>query len=171
MTDIKIRDVVDFMANAKGTGEENLLELDRRFPNLTRDQFERAYQIRKDEVEQRAKAFSAESEMLSKMAGVMKGLPEGTTFDDAVRIKAEQGDAFAVSYLKHINSTEQRTHSALLMAAFLYHPDWHPKENGHIKWIGKGSPPALIDETALIDWLQTNHPALAREIERSIDPE
>lgn len=168
MSIIKITDVVSFIVSMKGQKLETmLLKIADRFPDLTNEQMERALAIAVDEMERRGREALREAEELGVMASVFDGLPEGTTFDDACKIKAEAGDEFAIAWLAQVNSPEYRTRMALLNAAFDAHPDW-TREGDHIRYVGAGEMPATLDETALIDWFQTHHPDRASQIEASI---
>lgn len=168
MSVIKITDVVSFIASQRGETAENMVRhLKEKFPGLTEDQASRAFGILLDEGESRHREAQKEMDEIEAMGRVFEGLPEGTTFDDACRIKAEAGDEFAIAWLAQINSPEYRTRMALLNAAFDAHPDW-AREGDHIRFVGTGEMPATLDETALIDWFQTHHPDRATQIEASI---
>ncbi len=167
MAEIKIRDVVDVLMTAKDNAERRRV-LAERFPDLSGADFERAVAIAKDELHLQRQENQEAADALDIVAQLRESMPDDVSFEDHIRAKADRGDALAAAYLAHLNSPSYRLHSALVDEAFRRHPDWEVHPNGGFKFVGQGTPPAFVDETALIDWLQTNHPAVAREIEQRV---
>jgi hypothetical protein len=95
------------------------------------------------------------------MAAIFAGLPKETTFEEACRIKAAQGDLAAQRWIDHTNSREYQLGDALMTAAIERHPGWRDDGNGQYT-VSKGAPEGHM----LIDWFQRNYPLEAREIER-----
>ena len=122
--------------------DEMLTELGKMFPDASRDEFDRAFGIAQEELQSRAKQSFDEADHLTMMASMLDGLPEGTKFDEAVAIKAKQGNAFAIQYLAMTNSKAYRVRTALFEAAINMHPDWQRSPHG-FKWIGNDPPSRL----------------------------
>jgi len=148
--------------------DQMIAELGKRFPKVSRDEFDRAFGIAQEELQARAKMSFDEADYLGTMASMLDGLPKGTKFDEAVAIKAKQGNAFALQYLAMTNSKAYRVGTALFEAAIEVHPDWRRTQTG-IKWIGDGPRPDSLDDSELVDWFQRNHPVKARDIQDAIE--
>jgi hypothetical protein len=86
--------------------------------------------------------------------------------EEAIEIKARQGDPIALHWQASMNTREYRLIEALGEAAHLAHPEWMQTREGHFEWTGDGEMPS---EDAMIDWFQMTHPTEARRIEAEIE--
>src|SRR5258708_5383464 len=173
----KTSDVVAALINAAEqepapSGDELNAEMRRQFPGIGDNQLRRAYAVAKEELEESQREGIRAGEQIealgSLVGSIFDGLPEGTTFGEAVNIKAAQGDPIALSYQDHTNGLEYRTRCALWQAAVEAHPDWNTPDNRRYRWTGQGDAPST---DVMIDWFQTNHAAEARAIERAMEEE
>lgn len=164
----KTTDIVKDILSMSGKPMEDIFRaIDAKYPELSGEQLQQAALAAKDELEERAKEHFSEADMLDHLKSIYDGLPEGTTFEEAVAIKAERGDLVALAIQRQLSSVEHRTHSALLEAALDAHPCVVRVKERAFKWIDPQKP--YPGETALIDWFQTKYPQRAREIERHFE--
>lgn len=173
MSRFKTTDIVDFISSHARTEPEEVGRLLReRFPGLSEGQARKAIEILRYEGEQAYREAREEYEeecvFIAHAKRMYEGLPPNTTFDEAVRIKAAEGDRWAIDYVKSVESPQSRIRSALLFAAFERHPDWMVVHEGLVEYIGKEENPSQITEDMLIDWMQMTYPAEARQIEDSV---
>lgn len=163
------RQIADAVKSMRGMKAEDMFDdVHRKFPQASSAEVDRGFDIACDELEQEGRDHLKGADALTQAAKLLDGMPAGTKFADAVRVKAENGDPLAVALRDHANSIESRIHEALFEKAIDLHPDWERSKPGRFRWIGATSCPITLDQTNLVDWLQTNHPSVAREIERSI---
>jgi len=151
--------------------EEMIARAETKFPGVEHADLGRAFDIAMDYLEEEhneaTRNYALEAAQLEQMGKMYDGLPPGTTFGEAVEIKAAQGDQWAIAYLAFEKSPARRIYCALADAAYAAHPQFEQRDDGVIYWLGgEGNGPT---EAALIDWFQRNHPAEARAIERAID--
>jgi hypothetical protein len=102
---------------------------------------------------------------IAEATAIFAGLPDGTAFEDACRIKAAQGDPSAQLWVRWFDSREYRLQSALIDAAARLHPLWHDNGGGQFT-IDDGAP----GEAELVEWLYKNHPREARAVEDAVAP-
>jgi hypothetical protein len=170
----KRRDLVAFAREHIGTEpNEMIADAQRRFPGVGTEELRRAFEVVGFENDERHREYieqyAREAAQIKQMRRMFEGLPDETTFDEAVNIKAAQGDLWAIGYLAFEKTPARRTYCALVDAAYAAHPQFETRDDGVIYWLGdEGNDPS---EAALIDWFQKNYPAEARAIERKIEEE
>jgi hypothetical protein len=157
------------LVKARSKPENMLVDLGKRFPDCGRDQFERAFHIARDQMQEAQRAYvedyERESRFLEWALEIMEEFP-GIKFGEAVAIKAGAGDPLALEYIRHEQTPARRTYAALADAAYNAHPQFSVIPHGYM-WHGKKG--AAPSESDLIDWFQMAHPAEARRIEDSIE--
>jgi hypothetical protein len=139
-----------------------------RFPHLTVDQYRRALDVWQAEIEveceEATRKYEKDMRDCEEAEHIFEGLVD-VNFGEAVAIKAAQGDPIALKWQRAMATKESRTRSALLDATVDLHPDW--SREGHIiTWNGVGVMPS---EDQMLDWIQMNHPKIARAIEDAIE--
>jgi hypothetical protein len=177
MSDIHKRsDLIAFArehSRAQTDFEEMIVEANRRFPGLTVDRLRQAFEVADREIDhenqERLEAHAQEAAFMEQMGRMFEGLPSTITFEEAVEIKAAEGDQWAIGYLAFEKSPARRIYCALAEAAYAAHPQFKRGNDGVIRWLGDGG--ADPSEAAMIDWFQKQYPARAREIEREIEKE
>jgi hypothetical protein len=170
----KRRDLVAFAREHIWTEPNDMIaDAQRRFPGVSTEELLCAFEVVDFENDERHREYieqhTREAAQIEQMRRMFEGLPDGTTFDEAVNTKAAQGDLWAIGYLAFEKTPARRTYCALVDAAYAAHPQFETRDDGVIYWLGdEGNDPS---EAALIDWFQKNYPAEAREIERKIEKE
>jgi hypothetical protein len=169
ITDIVTAIEADF--EAKVTREQSRINMLKRFPGITTDEYRHALYVWHDEGLARRDEILRQHERDEKFIAfafhVFDGLPEGIELDEAARIKAARGDPQAIKYLAQTNTPEARKDEALADAAYRAHPLFTIRPDGIIHWDGDAEDGPTHDE--VIDWFQMTHPAEARRIEDEID--
>jgi hypothetical protein len=129
----------------------------------------RAFEVAEHDRELEWKEIESEHErdmqMCAEAEHIFAGL-SGVNFEQAVAIKAAQGDQIAMKWRARWESRAYRVHSALVEATMRAHPRFSFEPSGIVRWHGEGEGPS---EKSIIDWFQLNHPTQARAIEDSID--
>jgi hypothetical protein len=102
---------------------------------------------------------------------ILAGLPPETTFKEAARIKAAQGDPLAQRIHAELTSPKARTQEALFYAAVKLHPEWkHLSEDEVLDKLADSTD--MNDQwNAVVEWLYANHPKVARRIESKFKQE
>jgi hypothetical protein len=131
-------------AQAKGAPETFLDHMRGVFPGITGEEIAKSLRIQRD-------SKRIEAEQLMDSARELDAIHEGR----ATMASAE--------------SPQARLNEALVRKAYELHPDWEPTEFGS-RWIGVGSPRAVVADADMIDWLQRTHPRVASAIEAQFDP-
>jgi hypothetical protein len=169
----KRRDLVVFAHEHVLTDPNQMIaDAQRRFPGVSTEELRWAFEVVDFENDERHREhmerYAQERPFMDEIGKMFEGLPEGTRLDDAVKIKAAQGNAFAIKYLAYTRTKAYRAREALSEAAYAAHPLFEQRGDV-IYWLGD-----LEDEPsddAVVEWFQINHPAAAREIERKIEEE
>jgi hypothetical protein len=165
----KRRDLIVFAREHLLTDpNEMIADAKRRFPGVSTQELRQAFEVVDEDNDEKHREYveqhEKEAALMKQMGRMFEGLPAETTFDEAVKIKAAQGDQWANGYLAFEKSPARRTYCALAEAAYAAHPQFEQRDDGVIYWLGgEGNDPS---EAALIDWFQQNYPAEAREIEK-----
>lgn len=165
-------DVCDFIHQSMATANPDTIigVIRKRFPGIEDHFIHRAFEVLSFENDARLSeqqaAHKNESAQLVAARELFVGLPPETLFGEAVKLKAAQGNAWAIGYLAFQNTPERRCYTALVDAAYVAHPQFEALGGGVLKWTGGGEGPT---EAALLDWFQLNHPADARAIERVVE--
>jgi hypothetical protein len=144
--------------------------LDTRFPGIGNDQIKRAFDVLSDELREAKREADAEyrraTREIDEALYLLHGLPANTTIEEAVEIKAAQGDPIALQWRAIMSTRKYRVEEALEQAAYQAHPEWKETPDGHFEWKGDSAMPS---EAAMIDWFQMTHPTEARRIEVEIE--
>jgi hypothetical protein len=143
-------------------------QVHREYPNLTPHGINRAFGIAHDKLIEQDHKLERERFLIDFGIEMFEGLPEGLILDEAVRIKAKQGNKLALRYLAEQGTKEARLIDALSDAAHAAHPQVKVLDYGRYQWNADGEFPST---DALIEWFQINHPNEAREIERAVEEE
>ena len=152
MSNFKRREIVDFIHRLRlGTTEpvEAIALIRKQFPGIVTEELKAAFAVYDDEedarfAEQEA-AYLQEKAFLTEGEKMFDGLPDNITFDEAVKIKAAQGNTWAIAYLASEDTQARRTYCALVDAAYATHPQF--EQRGVIHWLCAGEGPT---EAALI---------------------
>lgn len=91
------------MEAVRGSGGDMIAamaKVSERCPDLSHDEFDRAMDDAVEAFETLGAQHMAESEQLERLAPLFDGMPEGMPLGECARIKAEQGDPLALSYLE-----------------------------------------------------------------------
>jgi hypothetical protein len=137
-----------------------------RFPEMTVEQYHRALDVWRDEIEAARAEREAEHECHKTQHDIMEQIFAGLenvvkNFEEACRIKA-QGEGPVAEAARRWLIAMDGVMARLSDAAHKAHPDFVETTKGHYRYTGPGDMPS---EDALIEWFQINHPTQARAIE------
>jgi hypothetical protein len=142
-----------------------------RFPDCTTSEVRRVMRISLDASKQELEEAKDKIEHIRQEIGefdhVYDGLDREMPFEEAVEIKAAQGDPVALKWQAYFTSKYYRMGLALLDAAMAKHPLYEPHLKGGWQWLGEKD--ERHKEHVLIEWFQIAYPAEARKIEKQFD--
>jgi hypothetical protein len=157
----------DIIAKSQHTPPELFAAMQARFPDCTISEVGRVMQISLDASKQELEEAEARTEYIRQEIDewdhVYDGLDRKMPFEEAVEIKAAQGDPAALTWQAYFASKYYRMGVALLEAAMAKHPLYESHPRGGWQWLGKKD--ERHKEHVLIEWFQIAYPAEARKIE------
>jgi hypothetical protein len=173
----KTTDIVDALREtAHGDRPNDFDEIHRRlrqrFPNINvwDDGVNRAFKVLCDELKEEKResdnAYHRDQREIEEALHIIDGLGETVTLDEAIEIKAAQGDLIALRWQAAMHTRQYRINEALGEGAHQAHPQFKQTPDHVWHWTGDGDMPS---ENAMIDWFQMTHPAEARQIEAEIE--